>query len=113
MNPPGKLPSGARSKVVERWIGGVTAPVFGSTGEPAWTASVSMCIRKTSWRRSGWNNQCLPGTKHTEPVARHPARIERLAEMPRRIVPGLIGELERAEVHGHGQPCLQFDVRLH
>src|ERR671912_1338895 len=46
MNPPGKLPSGARSKVVERWIGGVTAPAFGSTGEPAWTARVSICIRK-------------------------------------------------------------------
>ena len=42
----GKLPSGARSNVVERWMGGVTAPVFGSMLDPAWTASVSMCIRR-------------------------------------------------------------------
>jgi hypothetical protein len=33
--PEGKLVSGARSNVVDRWMGGVTAPVAGSTVVPA------------------------------------------------------------------------------
>src|SRR6476661_5546808 len=53
MYPPGNVPSGARSKVVERCIGGVTAPVAGSGSWPAWTASVSKRIGGSEVEREG------------------------------------------------------------
>ena len=43
-NPRGYEPSASRSKVVDGWIAGVTAPVPGSTCAPAWTATVSIRI---------------------------------------------------------------------
>ena len=43
-NPRGYEPSASRSKVVDGWIAGVTAPVPGSTCAPAWTAIVSIRI---------------------------------------------------------------------
>src|SRR6185503_10845377 len=46
--PRGYEPSGSRSKVVDGWIAGVTAPVPGSTCKPAWTATVSIRISATS-----------------------------------------------------------------
>src|SRR4029079_12249999 len=45
-NPDGNVASGARSNVVERWMGGVTEPVAGSTAAPACTASVSKRIEE-------------------------------------------------------------------
>src|SRR5688572_33168433 len=42
---PTSEPSAARSKVVERWIGGDSAPVAGSVVAPACTAMVSKRIR--------------------------------------------------------------------
>src|SRR5688572_12549826 len=41
MWPPKGTPSGSRAKVVERWMGGATEPVDGSTACPARTARVS------------------------------------------------------------------------
>src|SRR5262245_30802934 len=46
--PRGYEPSGSRSKVVDGWMAGVTAPVPGSTRVPAWTATVSIRISDTS-----------------------------------------------------------------
>jgi hypothetical protein len=40
MYPRGVSPAGPCSKVVERWIGGATAPVAGSGFPPAWTVRV-------------------------------------------------------------------------
>jgi hypothetical protein len=48
-NPRGYEPSASRSKVVDGWMAGVTAPVPGSTRVPAWTATVS--IRRSLIRR--------------------------------------------------------------
>src|SRR5688572_13061077 len=40
------MPSGSRAKVVERWMGGATEPVAGSTACPARTARVSNRMQK-------------------------------------------------------------------
>src|SRR5438067_8128097 len=48
MCPCGNEPSGSRSKVVDGWMAGVTAPVAGSTAAPACTATVSILMASPS-----------------------------------------------------------------
>src|SRR5678816_572986 len=54
--PDGNDPSGARSNVVERWIGDATAPVAGSGSAPACTATVS---KRTDCVPRGWSQSTI------------------------------------------------------